>query len=84
MIAAKSELMRAESVEALVLLAGGAGGAAPLLTDVFPENSVVLNLAASMLLLAEVPIHFQEISAPSAPFNLTENSCSLFLVLSLV
>merc|ERR1712093_628451 len=29
-----------------------------------------------MLLLAEVPTHFQEISAPAAPFNSTENSCS--------
>jgi len=85
MIAAKSELMRAESAEALELVAGaGAGLEGALLTEVFPVNSVVLNLAATMLLLAEVPTHFQEISAPALPFNSMENSCSSPAALGLV
>jgi len=84
MIAAKSELMRAESVETLAEVLVGVDGVAALLTEVLLENSVVLNLAATMLLLAEVPTHFQEISAPAFPFKSIENSCSLFLALSLV
>jgi len=84
MIAAKSELMRAESDSTLAEVLDGVDGVEPLLTEVFPENSAVLNLAAIMLLLAEVPTHFQEISAPAFPFKSTVNSCSLFLALSLV
>merc|ERR1711977_222023 len=76
--------MRAESAEALAVLVAGAGGFGAASTEVFPVYSAVLNLASIMLLLAEVPTHFQEISAPALPFKVIENSCSLFLVLSLV
>jgi len=83
MIAAKSELMRAESVEALVLVTG-VGGFGAASTEVVPVASVVLNLASIMLLLAEVPTHLQEMEAPALPASSRLNSCSLFLVLSLV
>jgi len=82
-MAAKSELMSAESVEAVELVTG-AGGFGAASTEVFPVASVVLNLASIMSLLAEVPTHLQEISSPAAPLSSMVNSCSLFLVLSLV
>jgi len=85
MIAAKSELMRAESAETLAeVLVAGASFFGAFSTEVFPVNSVVLNLAATMLLLAEVPTHFQEISAPAAPFKSMANSCSSPAALGLV
>jgi len=85
MIAAKSELMRAESADTLAeVLVAGAAVVAPFWTEVFPVNSVVLYLAATMLLLAEVPTHFQEISAPAAPFKSMENSCSVLSAFGLV
>jgi len=66
MIAAKSELMRAESAS-VVELEGGATGAGFGLVAVDPETVVVLNLARSASGLAEVPTQAHLRVAPSAP-----------------
>jgi len=82
MIAAKSELMRAESASPVSLVAAGAGAGAGLVA-VDPETVVVLNLARSASGLAEVPTQAHLRVAPSAPGISMENLRSAAVTLAL-
>jgi len=82
MIAAKSELMRAESASSVALVATGAGAGAGLVA-VDPETVVVLNLARSASGLAEVPTQAHLRVAPSAPGISMENLRSAAVTLAL-